>query len=505
MDLSFTPDQDALREATTRLYAKESHGERVREAEADGLRSGALGRRRGHGPADHGAARGGRRRRAPRSPTWPPPSRCTAPTSARCRWSRRRSPPGCWPAVGGADDAPGGGRRRRRRDPGPAPGAGGTARARARAPRSPASWSPSTATGSSPLAAPTVRARRTLAGLAVGRRRPDRRRRAGRGPRRASPPTSRALDEWRALTAVAQAGLARATLDVGVQYAKDRHQFGVPIGSFQTLQHRFADLHTRVDGSRLLAYEAVWALDEDDADARRAGRPGVVVVRRGRRRGGRVQPPRPRRLRLHARVRRAAARAAGQGHPPARSATRAHELQRIAEHRWGDARPAEPVAAATARPTRRGMDFRFEPETEAFRARGARLHRASTSTTRSSTGPTPPAPCTTGASTGRCAHAGYLAAGWPDRGRRPRAQRHRPVPARRRSSTAPARRSTASASPPWSAPRCCVCGTDEQQATVVPRILAGEVHVLPRLQRARRRLRRRRRRHQGACATATTG
>ena len=37
MDLSFTPDQDALREATTRLYGKESHGERVREAEATGF------------------------------------------------------------------------------------------------------------------------------------------------------------------------------------------------------------------------------------------------------------------------------------------------------------------------------------------------------------------------------------------------------------------------------------------------------------------------------------
>src|SRR6187200_2237350 len=37
MDLSFTPDQEALREATTRLYAKESHGERVREAEPTGF------------------------------------------------------------------------------------------------------------------------------------------------------------------------------------------------------------------------------------------------------------------------------------------------------------------------------------------------------------------------------------------------------------------------------------------------------------------------------------
>ena len=37
MDLSFTPDQDALRDATQRLYAKESHGERVREVETAGF------------------------------------------------------------------------------------------------------------------------------------------------------------------------------------------------------------------------------------------------------------------------------------------------------------------------------------------------------------------------------------------------------------------------------------------------------------------------------------
>src|SRR4051812_27961277 len=37
MDLSFTPDQDALREACQRLYAKESHGERVREIEDEGF------------------------------------------------------------------------------------------------------------------------------------------------------------------------------------------------------------------------------------------------------------------------------------------------------------------------------------------------------------------------------------------------------------------------------------------------------------------------------------
>ena len=68
-----------------------------------------------------------------------------------------------------------------------------------------------------------------------------------------------ALDEWRILTATALAGLARAALDIGVQYVKDRHQFGVPIGSFQSVQHTLADLHTAAEGARLLAYESVWA------------------------------------------------------------------------------------------------------------------------------------------------------------------------------------------------------------------------------------------------------
>ncbi|MEY2431721.1 MAG: hypothetical protein QOC92_1446 [Acidimicrobiaceae bacterium] len=74
-------------------------------------------------------------------------------------------------------------------------------------------------------------------------------------------------DRWRALTASWFAGLARAVLDLGVVYVKERHQFGVPIGSFQTIQHRLADLHTAVTGSELLAHSAAVALDESNPDA----------------------------------------------------------------------------------------------------------------------------------------------------------------------------------------------------------------------------------------------
>ncbi len=74
---------------------------------------------------------------------------------------------------------------------------------------------------------------------------------------------ARALDEWRALTASWLVGLGRAALDLGVSYVKDRRQFGVPIGSFQAVQHRLADLATALDGAALLADKAVWTLDTD--------------------------------------------------------------------------------------------------------------------------------------------------------------------------------------------------------------------------------------------------
>jgi alkylation response protein AidB-like acyl-CoA dehydrogenase len=79
----------------------------------------------------------------------------------------------------------------------------------------------------------------------------------------------RALDEFRVVTAAALVGVAASALDMGVEYVMSRHQFGVPIGSFQAVQHGLADLPGLIDGGRLLVHKAAWAGDRSGPD--RAG------------------------------------------------------------------------------------------------------------------------------------------------------------------------------------------------------------------------------------------
>ena len=61
-------------------------------------------------------------------------------------------------------------------------------------------------------------------------------------------------------------GLAQRDFEISVDYAKERIQFGRPIGSFQAIQHKAADMVTDVDGSRFIMYRAAWAVAQNEAD-----------------------------------------------------------------------------------------------------------------------------------------------------------------------------------------------------------------------------------------------
>ncbi len=74
-------------------------------------------------------------------------------------------------------------------------------------------------------------------------------------------------DEWLVLMANALAGMGARAIEIGVEYVKGRHAFGVPVGSFQAVAHGLADAATSVDGGGLLAREAAWAAAEEPSRA----------------------------------------------------------------------------------------------------------------------------------------------------------------------------------------------------------------------------------------------
>jgi alkylation response protein AidB-like acyl-CoA dehydrogenase len=62
-------------------------------------------------------------------------------------------------------------------------------------------------------------------------------------------------------------GGAQRVLDMSVDFAKTREQFGKPIGSFQAIAHKCADMFVRVESIRSAAYYAAWALAAEEPDA----------------------------------------------------------------------------------------------------------------------------------------------------------------------------------------------------------------------------------------------
>jgi len=76
------------------------------------------------------------------------------------------------------------------------------------------------------------------------------------------------LDGGRISIAAQAVGIAQAALDVAAAYARERHAFGGPIGRFQAIGHKLADMQTEIEAARALTYRA--------ARLKQAGRPHTV-------------------------------------------------------------------------------------------------------------------------------------------------------------------------------------------------------------------------------------
>jgi len=70
--------------------------------------------------------------------------------------------------------------------------------------------------------------------------------------------------------AITTVGACRRILDLVVAHVKQRHQFGVPIGSFQAVKHKAADMYVAIERARALAYYSALTIAEDDPRAAQA-------------------------------------------------------------------------------------------------------------------------------------------------------------------------------------------------------------------------------------------
>ena len=89
----------------------------------------------------------------------------------------------------------------------------------------------------------------------------------------------RAIEEATVTLALEMVGTAQTIFDVTLEYAKQRVQFGVPIGSFQAIKHKFADMVIALERARATGYFAALTVAEDDP--RRAGAVSVAKAAAG--------------------------------------------------------------------------------------------------------------------------------------------------------------------------------------------------------------------------------
>ncbi|MFB6164501.1 MAG: acyl-CoA dehydrogenase family protein, partial [Haloarculaceae archaeon] len=72
------------------------------------------------------------------------------------------------------------------------------------------------------------------------------------------------FDATRTGVAAQGVGIAQGAADAALEYAQEREQFGRPIGEFQAIQHKLADMYTKIEAARNLTYKAAWSVDEGE-------------------------------------------------------------------------------------------------------------------------------------------------------------------------------------------------------------------------------------------------
>jgi alkylation response protein AidB-like acyl-CoA dehydrogenase len=94
----------------------------------------------------------------------------------------------------------------------------------------------------------------------------------------ALPRIERAIDAALAALCAEAVGVMDVMLKTTVDYAQQRKQFGVPISSFQVLQHRMVDMFTHLERARSLAMMATLSLDLDPVERRKAASAAKAYV-----------------------------------------------------------------------------------------------------------------------------------------------------------------------------------------------------------------------------------
>lgn len=72
------------------------------------------------------------------------------------------------------------------------------------------------------------------------------------------------FDETRTAVAAQGVGIAKGAAERALEYSKEREQFGRPISDFQAIQHKLADMFTRIEAARQLTYKSAWSINNKE-------------------------------------------------------------------------------------------------------------------------------------------------------------------------------------------------------------------------------------------------